>query len=482
LPDLQLNDSRIKLCGNTGRIQLTAYEFAAQNRERYLKELTDFLKMKSISAIAEYKDEVNRTAGWVMEHLINIGMTRAKLFKTPGHPIVYAEWIGAPDAPTVLIYGHYDVQPPYNDMEKKIPAWKTEPFQPAIVDGNLYARGAADDKGQIFVHIKAVESLLKTNGGKLPVNVKFLIEGEEEVSNENISKFVPDNAALLKADVCVISDSHMLAVDRPTILYALRGISYLQVDLQIAKSDLHSGAYGGVVRNAAQTMAEILAALHNPDGSVNVPGFYDKVVALSPEEREAVNKVPWTDDELRHEAGTLLEQGEQGYTRRERVGLRPTLEINGMSSGFTGEGPKTVLPSTAMAKISCRLVEKQNPEEILGLLEKRITELAPKDAQLTFKRLGAGFPFKTEISDPAIKAAEKAYERGFGHKPVFLPEGGSIPVVTSLKNAIGFPVILMGFGLPDDNLHAPDEKFNLDCFYRGIDTSIALMETLAEKK
>jgi acetylornithine deacetylase/succinyl-diaminopimelate desuccinylase-like protein len=462
-------------------MMLNAYEFAAANRERFLNELIELLKMKSISAIPEYKDDVQQTAGWLMEHLINIGMSRAKLFKTPGHPIVYAEWLGAPGAPTVLIYGHYDVQPPYNDMEKKTPAWQTEPFKPTIVNGNLYARGAADDKGQIFVHIKAVEALFKANDGKLPVNVKFIIEGEEEVSNENISKFVPEKADLLKADVCVISDSHMLALDRPTILYALRGISYLQVDLQIAKSDLHSGAYGGVVRNAAQAMAEILAALHNPDGSVNVPGFYDKVLPLSQTERDAVNKVPWTDAELTHEAGTLLEQGEQGYTRRERVGLRPTLEINGLSSGFTGEGPKTVLPSTAMAKISCRLVEKQNPEEILDLLEKRITELAPKGATLKFTRLGAGHPFKTDINDPTIKAAEKAYQRGFGHLPVFLPEGGSIPVVTSLKNAIGFPVLLVGFGLPDDNLHAPDEKFNLECFYKGIDTSIALLENLAQK-
>lgn len=457
---------------------MNAYEYAAENRERFLKELIAFLKMESISAIPSYKDDLAMTASWVCERLLDAGMTRVKQFRTPGHPIVYGEWLGNPDAPTVLIYGHYDVQPPYNDMEKKDPAWKTEPFEPVIVDGNLTARGAADDKGQIYLHIKAVESLLKATG-TIPVNVKFLIEGEEESTSENINKFVADNAALLKADVCAISDSHMLATDRPVIVYALRGMSYIQVDLQIAASDLHSGSYGGVVRNAAQAMAEIVAGLHNPDGSVNVPGFYDKVLPISPEEREAVNKVPWTDAELQHEAGTLTEQGETGYTRRERVGLRPTLEINGMSSGFIGDGPKTVLPSKAMVKLSCRLVEKQDPHAIYELVTKRITELAPPNAKLTFRELGNGFPFKMSITDPAIKAAVAAYRRGFDAEPVFLPEGGSIPVVMALKNAIGFPVLLVGFGLPDDNLHAPDEKFKLDHFYRGIDTSIALLENLA---
>jgi acetylornithine deacetylase/succinyl-diaminopimelate desuccinylase-like protein len=461
---------------------VNAYEYAASKRDDFLEELKELISMKSISAIPKFAFETASTAQWLAEHFMKIGMTRTKLVRSGGHPIVFAEWMGAPGAPTLLIYGHYDVQPPYNDMEKKDPPWDTDPFTPTIKDGNLYARGSSDDKGQIFAHIKAVESILGAEG-KLPLNVKFLIEGEEEYTLVNTDKFVRENAALLKADFCVISDSAVLDTHRPVIVYALRGLMYMQVDLQIAKADLHSGAYGGVVRNAGQAIAEILAALHNPDGSVNVPGFYDGIQPLTQLERDAVNKIPWTDQELTHQAGTLSEQGEQGYTRRERVGLRPTLEVNGLSSGFIGEGPKTVLPSKAMAKISCRLVEGQDPDHIYDLVKSQIEKLAPAGAKLTFAKLGGGFPAKMEIDSPEMKAAIAAYKRGFEAEPVFLPEGGSIPIVATIRGVLNnLPVLLIGFGLPDDNLHAPNEKFKLDHFYRGIDTSITLIHELGAGK
>lgn len=459
---------------------LNAYEVAAAHRAEYLEQLKALVRMKSISALSPYKEETARTASWIADHLLQVGMTKARVINTAGHPLVYAEWLGAPGAPTVLIYGHYDVQPPYNDMQTKDPAWKTEPFEPVEIDGNLVARGSSDDKGQLFVHFKAVEAILKAEG-KLPVNVKFIIEGEEEISGASLDKFVHENPDLLKADVCVISDSHILASDRPLIVYSLRGMTYFEVRLRGAKSDLHSGAYGGVVRNAAQTLAEIIAGLHNADGSVNVPGFYDSVLPVDPTEREAVAKIPWTDEELMHEAGTLVEQGEAGYSRRERVGLRPTLEINGMVSGFIGEGSKTVLPSTAMAKISCRLVANQDPDDIFEKVKKRIEALTPTGMHLSFVRYGIGYPARMEIDSPEMKAAIAAYEHGFNAQPVFLPEGGSIPIVATIRKVLKVPVLLVGFGLPDDNLHAPDEKFKIDHFYRGIDTSITLLHKLASR-
>jgi acetylornithine deacetylase/succinyl-diaminopimelate desuccinylase-like protein len=476
-----LDWQRLSLGANIpyGEFLLNAYEVAAANHPTYLNQLKELLRLKSISALSEYKTETAKTASWIAEHLLSVGMAKARVINTAGHPLIYAEWLGAPGAPTVLIYGHYDVQPPYNDMQKKDPAWKTEPFEPVEIDGNLVARGSSDDKGQLFVHIKAVESILKATG-KLPVNVKFIIEGEEEVSGLSLDKFIHENAELLKADVCVISDSHVLATDRPLIVYSLRGMAYFEVRLQGAQTDLHSGAYGGVIRNTAQTLAEIIAGLHNADGSVNVPGFYGQVLPIDPAEREAVAKIPWTDDELMHEAGTLVEQGEQGFSRRERAGLRPTLEINGMVSGFTGEGSKTVLPSTAMAKISCRLVANQDPDDIFEKVKRRIEALTPAGMHLTFIRHGNGYPARMDIDSPQMQAAIAAYEKGFNARPVFLPEGGSIPVVATIRNVLQTPVLLIGFGLPDDNLHAPDEKFSIAHFYRGIDTSIALLDKLAE--
>ncbi len=451
---------------------MNAYEYANAHQDAFLDELKTLLRMQSISALREHNAETARTAQWLADQLRSIGMTRVDLIQTSGHPLIYAEWLGAKDAPTVLIYGHYDVQP-----VDPIELWHTPPFEPTVIDGNLYARGAADDKGQVFAHIKAVEALLKTNG-KLPVNVKFLIEGEEEISSVNLDPFIEANQALLRADVCVISDSHMLATDRPVIVYALRGIMYSEIEVHGPKSDLHSGAYGGVVYNPAQALCEIIAQLHKPDGSINVPGFYDRVRAINAQEREALKQVPWTDEEYFSETGVPAAWGETGYSRREQVGLRPTLEVNGIVGGFIGEGSKTVLPAKALAKVSCRLVSDQDPQEIYELLSKRVAELTPSAVTSEVRLLSSGHAAIVDLNSPAIEAAAAAYERGFGARPVYLPEGGSIPVVATIQNLFHIPVLLIGLGLPDDNLHAPNEKFKLEHYYRGIDTSIALLESM----
>jgi len=453
---------------------MNAYEYAAVHRNTFVNELKSLLKFRSISTLTENNVETAQTAQWLAEHLHHIGLNSVSIFNTPGHPIVYGEWLAAPNAPTVLIYGHYDVQPPDSTPDNP---WLSPPFEPTIRDGNLYARGAADDKGQIFAHVKAVEALLRTTD-KLPVNVKFLIEGEEESGSINLDSFIESHKDLLRADVCVISDSHILATDRPVIVYALRGLVYTEIEVRGPKSDLHSGAYGGVVYNPAQALCEIIAALHNPDGSVNIPGFYDRVRSIPETEREALKKVPWTDDEFFQETGAPAPWGEPGYSRREQIGLRPTLEVNGLVGGFIMEGAKTVLPAKALAKVSCRLVADQDPQTIFELLKKRVAELTPSAVTSEVRLLNSGNGAIVNIQSAAIEAAAVAYERGFGARPVYLPEGGSIPVVATFQKTFQIPVLLIGLGLPDDNLHAPNEKFKLDHFYRGIDTGIALLERL----
>ncbi len=453
---------------------MNAYEYASTHHDAYLDELKSLLRLQSISALSEHNAETAKTADWLADNLRQIGMTRVEVYKTGGHPIVFAEWSGATGAPTVLIYGHYDVQP-VDPLE----LWDTSPFEPTIKDGNLFARGAADDKGQVFAHIKAIESILKADG-KLPVNVKFLIEGEEEIASEHLDPFIEANTDLLRADVCVISDSHILATDRPVIVYALRGLTYMEIEVHGAKGDLHSGAYGGTVYNPLQALCEIVAALHKPDGTINVPGFYDRVRPIDQKEREALKQIPWTDEEFFAETGLHSSWGEQGYSRREQIGVRPTLEVNGIVGGFIGEGPKTVLPAKALAKISCRLVAAQDPLEIYELVKKRVAALTPAAVTSEVRLLNTGYPASVDLNSRAIEAASAAYERGFGARPVYLPEGGSIPVVATLQNTFKIPVLLIGLGLPDDNLHAPNEKFKIDHFYRGIDTAIALFEQIGQ--
>lgn len=453
---------------------MDAYAYAHAHSDSFLAELKTLLQIPSVSTLSAHNADTRRAAEWLVAQAKQIGMTHAELYETPGHPIVYADWLNAPGKPTVLVYGHYDVQPADDPKHE----WQTSPFEPTIKNGNLYARGAADDKGQVFIHLKAVEALFQAHNGVLPVNVKFLIEGEEEMGSVNIDNFVAAHQPLLRADVCVISDSHILASDRPMIVYGLRGLVYTEIEVFGPEHDLHSGAYGGVVYNPAQALCEIIAGLHNPDGSVNVPGFYDKVRPISEAERESLRKVPWTTAELKDETGLTEFWGEPGIAPREQVGLRPTLEVNGIVGGFVEAGQKTVLPKSALAKVSCRLVADQTPDEIFELLKHRVAQLTPRYVRSEVRKLSDGQAARMDIDSLAMDAAAAAYEHGFGARPVYLPEGGSIPVVATLQNTFHIPVLLMGFGLPDDGLHGPNEKFKLDHFYRGIDSSIALYERL----
>jgi acetylornithine deacetylase/succinyl-diaminopimelate desuccinylase-like protein len=386
--------------------------------------------------------------------------------------MVYADWLHAGDSkPTVLIYGHFDVQP-----VDPLDLWHTPPFEPTVRGENLFARGACDDKGQTFIHVKAVEALLQTTG-KLPVNVKFLVEGEEESGSGAIKNYVPKHGDQLAADAVLISDTHILAPDRPAILYGLRGMWRAQITVTGSSQDLHSGSYGGAIHNANQALAEILAALHDPQGRVTVPGFYDDVRILSADERATLARVPYGDKEILADSGAPAVYGEAEYTVVERTGARPTLEINGMWGGFTGEGFKTVIPSQAFAKISCRLVPYQDPARIGKQVTAYLKQLAPATVTVAVQPFNDGaLAFLTPYDTPAIQAASRAYQQVFGVEPLFTLEGGGIPVVNIFQQVLGTPIVLAGFGLPDDNLHAPNEKFHLPNFWRGIDAAVRFIE------
>src|SRR5579859_7298476 len=462
---------------------MSAYDYARDHRAEFLRQLKQLLAIPSISTEVEHKADIEHTAAWLVDHLKAIGLEHVQTYQVPAqfgsglcNPVVYGDWLHAPGKPTVLIYGHYDVQP-VDDPEGK---WQTRPFEPVEKDGNLFARGATDDKGQVFAQVKAVESLFRAHNDQLPFNVKFMIEGEEELASINLDGFISKYEDLLRADVFVVSDSHILASDRPLIVYGLRGLIYTELEVSGPKVDLHSGSYGGVVHNPIQALCEIVAALHTPDGKVTVPGFYDKVRQITPAEHESIQQIPWTDEEFFQETGLHRDWGEQNHLRRERVGLRPTLELNGIFGGFmVPGGQKTVLPAKATAKISCRLVADQDAHEIFHLLEKHIQTLTPPTVTSKIRLLSTGDGARVNIDSPAIEAAAAAYEHGFGARPVFLPEGGSIPVVATIQKTFHIPALLMGFGLPDDGLHGPNEKFKIDHFYRGIDTMISLYESIA---
>ncbi len=452
---------------------MNPYEFVDAHQDEFLNDLIDLLRIPSVSTLSEHKPDVLRAAQWLVDHFKQIGMTRADLIETGGNPLVYAEWLGAgDDARTVLVYGHYDVQP----ADDEAGLWQSDPFEPEIRDGNLYARGATDDKGQTFAQIKAVHALLKA--GQMPVNVKFILEGSEESGSEEIHDFVRDNRALLACDVVLLSDTHILALDRPTIVTGLRGITYLEIEVRGPDHDLHSGMYGGIVHNPLQALAEILAQLHTPDGRVAAPGFYDAVRVLSAEEREALSQVPYTVEQLKAETGVKAAWGEPGYALHERRGIRPTLEINGIWGGWTGEGAKTVLPARATAKVSCRLVPDQDPKVIEGLIRDYVTSLTPETVSSEVRGLHDGMWAVVETDSPYMQAAVRAYAFGFGAEPVFVREGGSIPVVGTFQKELDAPVVMMGFGLPDDNLHGPNEKFTLVCFEKGIKTAIKYYQEL----
>ncbi len=449
-----------------------AVKFIRENRERHLDQLNELLRIPSISTDPELAGEVRRAGVWVKDRLRSAGCTRVELFDTPKHPIVYGEWLGAPGAPTVLVYGHYDVQP-VDPLE----LWTTPPFEPTVRDGKLFARGACDDKGQMIIYANALEAHLKT-GGTCPVNVKFLIEGEEEVGSPSLDDFLKAHKDLLKCDAVLVSDTGFFAKGVPSITHALRGLVYLQVDLYGTKSDLHSGSFGGAVINPAFAAAQLVAGLKDMNGKIRVPGFYDKVRKLTAAERKAFAALPHKDAKYKKELGAPELFGEKGFTTLERTGARPTLEVNGIWGGFTGAGAKTVIPAEAHIKISMRLVPYQKPDEIAKQVIAYIKKIAPKAVRVEVKNLHGGEAWLAETDHPALAAAARALKRSFGKAPVFMREGGSIPVVGTFGKLLGVPAVLMGIGLPDDNLHAPNEKFDLDQFYRGNEAAAALFEEL----
>lgn len=452
---------------------MNVFEHAEARYEQYLAQLKELVAIPSVSTLPDRQPDVQRAAAWLAAHLRDIGMTRAEVIPTAGHPIVYAEWLGAPGAPTVLVYGHYDVQPP-----DPLDEWRTPPFEPTVRDGHLYARGATDDKGQIFAQIKALDALLAVEG-RLPVNVKLLFEGEEEIGSPNLQPFVRERAQQLAADAVLISDSGMPSPDQPAITYGTRGMVYLEIEVRGPRADLHSGSYGGTVQNPANVLCALIAALHNPDGSVAVPGFYDRVRPIDDQERAELAKAGWTEDQWRRETGAPAPWGEAGYSLTERASVRPTLDVNGMWSGFTGAGSKTIIPAKANAKVSCRLVPDQDPAEIDRLLRAYIASIAPDTVTVEITSF-QGVPAAVMDRDaPAMKAAAAAFRAGFGAEPVFTRAGGTLPILPTFQQALGAPIILMGFGLPDDNIHSPNEKFTLANFRKGIQTLIHFHRAMA---
>ena len=433
-----------------------------RNRDRYIAELKEFLTIPSISNNAENRADMERCAEFLRDQLETIGMQRAAVFPTQGHPIVYGEWLGAPGRPTVLFYGHYDVQP-----VDPLDLWISGPFEPTVRDGEIYARGAIDDKGQVWMNLKAAEAHLQDQG-TLPVNLKLLIEGEEEVGSAHLDTFIQNHQELLKADVALISDTPMFDRGIPSICYGLRGLAYFQLDLKGSSQDLHSGSFGGTVINPNFALAQIISSLKDSEGRVLIPGFYDDVAPMSDREKEELSRLPFDRERFRAEVGAPELFGEKGYGTLERIWSRPTLEVNGLCGGFTGEGAKTVIPATAMAKISMRLAPDQDPDRIAHLFERYLKTITPDSVELTLTRMHGGKPWLTPIDHPAIRAASRAFEKGFGASPVFVREGGTIPVVTTLAETLGLSTVLMGVGLPDENAHAPNERMDLGNYQNGI--------------
>jgi acetylornithine deacetylase/succinyl-diaminopimelate desuccinylase-like protein len=449
------------------------FEYIDEHKKEHLKELGDLLRIPSVSAKSEHQGDIQRAAKWIADKLTAIGMDGVEIIPTKLHPLVYAEWLGAPGKPTALVYGHYDVQPP-----EPVELWTSPPFEPTVRKGKLYARGSADDKGQVHIHLAAVESLMKVYG-RLPINVKMIIEGEEEVGSENIYKYMRANKWKLKADLVLVSDTAMVAPGVPSISYGLRGLSYFQLEISGAKQDLHSGVYGGTAPNPLQVLAEVFARLHDEKGRVAVPGFYRDVKAVSSRERRALRALPWSEKELKKFVGAPGLSGEKGYTTLERLWCRPTLELNGMWGGYTGQGAKTVIPAKAYAKFSTRLVPNQDPKKIAEAVEKQVRRLLPKTVRYKFQTLSTGKPWVASYEAPIFQTASKALTEGFGRKAVFIREGGSIPFVTEVQDLLGVPCVLMGFGLPDENAHAPDEHLSLEHYYGGIRSVARFYEELA---
>jgi acetylornithine deacetylase/succinyl-diaminopimelate desuccinylase-like protein len=448
-------------------------QYIESNQERFLSELFELLRIPSVSADSKHKGDVRQCAEMVKARLLEAGVDKAEICETAGHPIVYGEKMVNPSAPTVLVYGHYDVQPP-----DPLNLWLTPPFEPTVRDGKIYARGSCDDKGQFYMHVKAFEIMKKQN--LLSCNIKFMIEGEEEVGSDNLGVFVKANKAKLKADVILISDTSLISLDQPSITAGLRGLSYMEVEVEGANRDLHSGVYGGAVANPINVLSKMIASMHDENGKVTIPGFYDKVVDLSSSERDAINKAPFNLEQYKKEIGIEDIVGEKGYTTIERTGIRPTLDCNGIWGGYTGEGAKTVLPSKASAKISMRLVPNQSPDEITKLFTNHFKSIAPKTVRVKVTAHHGGEAAVTPTDSKAFKAASKAFEDVWGKAPIPTRDGGSIPIVALFKKELGLDTVLMGFGLDTDALHSPNEHYGVKNFLIGIETIVSFYKYFAK--
>jgi acetylornithine deacetylase/succinyl-diaminopimelate desuccinylase-like protein len=444
------------------------------SQQRHLDELLEFLRIPSVSALSTHNPDTRKAADFVATKLKDLGFSVA-INETPKHPIVTAHYHIDDNLPTVLIYGHYDVQPP-----DPMNLWTSPPFEPVVKGGVIVARGSSDDKGQVYAHIKGAEALIKTTG-TLPVNLKFLIEGEEEISSPNLLPFLESHKDELKTDVVIISDSAMIAPNTPTITYGLKGIAYIEVRVKTAAMDLHSGAFGGGVPNPINALAKMIAALHDDNGRITVPGFYDAVIDVSPMEKAAFAKVPFDEKKFAEEIGVTATPGEVGYGLLERLWARPTLDCNGIGGGFQGEGSKTVIANTAMAKISCRLVPNQDPDDIRDKLSVYLKELAPAGVQVEVIDLHGGKPAMSPIESKAVQTAAKALQQVYGKEAIFARTGGSIPIVSNLQDLLKAEVVLVGFGLETDRVHSPNEKFDLGNYYKGIEVSAALLNAFANR-
>lgn len=438
-------------------------EYIEKNKQRFIDELFDLLRIPSVSADSKFKQDVFRAADFIKEKLLAAGADKAEVCQTAGYPVVYGEKLIGNTLPTVLVYGHYDVQPP-----DPYELWNSPPFEPQIKDGKIFARGSSDDKGQMYMHIKALETMLKNDA--LPCNVKFMIEGEEEIGSDNLEKFVKATKEKLKADVILISDTGIFSNDCPSITVGLRGLSYIEVEVTGPQRDLHSGMYGGAVANPVNILCEMIASMKDKDNKITIPGFYDDVAEVSKEERAMMANVPFNLEDYKKALDIEEVQGEKGYTTLERVSIRPTLDVNGIWGGYTGEGAKTVLPSKAFAKISMRLVPNQSSQKITELFSKHFESIAPKGVKVKVKPHHGGEPALTPTDSVAYKAASKAFEEAWGKTPVPMREGGSIPIVSLFEKELGLKTVLLGFGLDEDAIHSPNESFRVYNYIKGIET------------
>jgi acetylornithine deacetylase/succinyl-diaminopimelate desuccinylase-like protein len=456
----------------------TAVSYAKQNEKRFLSELKDLLRIPSISTLEEHKDDIHKAAQFVADELKRIGFENVEIIKTEGHPLIYGDWLHANGQPTALCYAHYDVQP-----AEPLDEWVSPPFEPTERNNNIYARGAVDDKGQLWMEVKAFESLFQANNGKLPINIKVLFEGEEEVGGEAIADYIRKHRDRLKADFALVCDTELFAPDLPTLCVGLRGLVYTEIEAQGASTDLHSGMYGGAAPNPLFALVEIISKLKDSSGKILIPGFYDTVKEPTADELKAWKALPFDEEHYRKtEVGSNVLTGEPGYSVLYRTWARPTLEVHGMPGGFVGQGAKTVIPAKASAKVSMRLVPDQDPEDILKKYTDFVNSLVPKGIQIKIKVHSKGPASVVDTNNKFVKAANEAMHQVFGKDTVYIRSGGSIPIVSDFQNELKLPTVMMGMGLPDDNLHAPNEKFHIPNFYRGIESLIRFFSILGGQK